>query len=164
MKSWMASMSSVTRAIRSPLRASSCSASDSRWMWWYSVSRRSCATHWLTFVVRDLLDVPADRAEDGDNSTTATTAKLRAASVWSPKTRSTAGPSQPASFFACTTLSMTILTGHGSSDVRQRLADHRNQREDQRLPVRTENRRDVQRSRLGGQSTESVTDRPGSCT
>ena len=52
MKSWTASMSLVTRVIRSPVRDSSCSASDSRWMWWYSVRRRSCATHWLTLVVR----------------------------------------------------------------------------------------------------------------
>ena len=52
MKSWTASMSLVTRVIRSPLRVWSCSARDSRWMWWYSVRRRSCPTHWLTLVVR----------------------------------------------------------------------------------------------------------------
>ena len=32
-KSWIVSMSLVTRLIRSPVRVSSCSASDSRWMW-----------------------------------------------------------------------------------------------------------------------------------
>ena len=32
MKSWIASMSLVTRLIMSPVRDSPCSASDSRWM------------------------------------------------------------------------------------------------------------------------------------
>ena len=34
MKACMTSMSLVTRVIMSPVRALSCSASDSRWMWW----------------------------------------------------------------------------------------------------------------------------------
>ena len=34
MKSWMTSISLVTRVIKSPVRTLSCSASDSRWMWW----------------------------------------------------------------------------------------------------------------------------------
>ena len=33
MKSWMTSMSVVTRVIMSPVRVLSCSASDRRWMW-----------------------------------------------------------------------------------------------------------------------------------
>ena len=52
MKSWIASMSLVTRVSRSPVRDSPCSASDSRWMRWYIIRRRSCATHCATLVVR----------------------------------------------------------------------------------------------------------------